>query len=188
MTKPLLLIISGPPCTGKTTLGKSLAQEFHLPFINKDGFKEILFDRLGWSDRAWSKKLGVASMDILYSVLEAQLRAEQSCIVESNFRPEFDTQRFLELKEVYNFEPFQIQCTCDGPTLLQRFKQRAESSSSRRHPGHGDQLNYEEFTPGLLKGRLSPLEIGGTLYEVDTTDFRSLDYKKIIDTIMDVTK
>jgi len=57
MPKPLLIIISGPPGTGKTTLGKRMANELHLPFVNKDSIKELLFDHLGWHDRAWSRKL-----------------------------------------------------------------------------------------------------------------------------------
>src|SRR5947209_9625972 len=178
MTKPLLIIIAGPACTGKTTLGQYLAQELRLPFISKDGPKELLFDCLGWSDRAWSRKLGRASTEILFYFVESQLRAGQSFIVESNFSPPFHTERFLKLKEQYNFEPFQIQCICDGNVLFERFKQRAESGE--RHPGHVDKLNFEEFKPILLKGQLDPLEIGGRICEVDTTDLASLDYKKIL--------
>ena len=178
MTKPLLIIIAGPACTGKTTLGQYLAQELRLPFISKDGHKELLFDCLGWSDRAWSRKVGRASMEILFYFVESQLRAAQSFIVESNFSPPFHAERFLKLKQQYDFEPFQIQCICEGKVLLERFKHRAESGV--RHPGHVDQLNYEEFKPILLKGRYDPLEIGGRICEVDTTDFVSIDYKKIV--------
>lgn len=181
MTKPLLIIIAGPACTGKTTLGQHLAQELRLPFISKDGPKELLFDCLGWSDRAWSRKLGRASMEMLFYFVESQLRAGQSFIVESNFSPPFHTERFLELKQLYDFEPFQIQCICDGAVLFERFKQRAESGV--RHPGHVDKLNYEEFKPILLKGRYDPLEIGGRIYEVDTTDFAAIDCKKILEAI-----
>lgn len=181
MTKPLLIIIAGPPCTGKTTLGQRLAQELRLPFVHKDGPKELLFDCIGWSDRAWSRKLGRASVEILFYFAESLLRAGQCFIVESNFSPPFHAERFLKLKQQYDFEPFQIQCICDGNVLFERFKQRAESGV--RHPGHVDKLNYEEFKPILLKGRYDPLEIGGRIYEVDTTDLACLDYKKILEEI-----
>jgi 2-phosphoglycerate kinase len=55
MHRPLLVIITGPPAAGKTTLGRQLAGALSLPFIHKDGIKEILFDVLGWRDRAWSR-------------------------------------------------------------------------------------------------------------------------------------
>lgn len=51
MSKISLIIITGLPGTGKTTLGRKLAEEFRLPFISKDDIKEFLFDNLGWKDR-----------------------------------------------------------------------------------------------------------------------------------------
>jgi predicted kinase len=66
MNIPLLVIVSGPPCSGKTTLARWLAKELALPLIAKDNIKELLFDHLGWSDRAWSKKLGRATYPLIY--------------------------------------------------------------------------------------------------------------------------
>ena len=83
MTKNLVIIISGPPCTGKTTVGKRLAETFNLPFINKDEIKELLFERLGWSDRSWSKLLSLVSYDLLFYFTESRLRAGNSLIVEN---------------------------------------------------------------------------------------------------------
>ena len=45
-----LIIINGPPGSGKTHLGRFLARELWLPYFSKDGVKELLFDSLGWSD------------------------------------------------------------------------------------------------------------------------------------------
>jgi adenylate kinase family enzyme len=62
----LMILISGLPCTGKTTLARKIAQKFRLPLISRDDIKESLFDSLGWHDREWSKQLGVASYQLLY--------------------------------------------------------------------------------------------------------------------------
>src|SRR5450759_1043464 len=104
MPKPLLILITGPPCTGQTPLGRSIASEFYMPFLNKDSIKELLFDSLGWSDREWSKKLGLASYALLYYFLDIQLKAGISLIVESNFHPTFDIEKFHALQEKYNFQ------------------------------------------------------------------------------------
>lgn len=181
MPTPLLIIVTGPPCSGKTTLGKRLAQELHLPFIHKDGIKERLFDTLGWSDRPWSKQLGLASFQVLSYFVEALLQVGCSFIVEANFDPAIGSSEYLALKAQYNFEPLQILCHTEGQTLFQRFMQRSESSE--RHPGHGDYLYYEEFKAGLLRGRLDPMEIGGTIVEVDTTDFARLNYAKLVEAV-----
>jgi shikimate kinase len=41
---PLLVIITGPACTGKTSLGRRLAEESGLPCFYKDGYKEMMYD------------------------------------------------------------------------------------------------------------------------------------------------
>lgn len=180
MTKNLVIIISGPPCTGKTTVGKRLAETFNLPFINKDEIKELLFERLGWSDRSWSKLLSLASYDLLFYFTESQLRAGNSLIVESNFRPEIDTRRFLDLKEKYGFVAFEIQCQADGEVLLERFKQRADSGE--RHPGHVDHVTISELSQSLRKGQQPPLEIGAMIFTIDTSDFSNIDYPSLYNT------
>ena len=176
--QPTVIIVTGYPCTGKTTLGLRIAREFHLPFISKDGIKELLFDSLGWSDRQWSKRLGFASYELMFYFLEAQLAAGRSAIVESNFYPEQTNAKFLALQEAHGYKALQILCVTAGGVLYQRFKQRSESGE--RHPGHVDHQNYEEFSQTLLRGRLEPLAIGGTLIEVDTTDFSLIDYASIL--------
>ncbi|MGI9058123.1 MAG: AAA family ATPase [Ktedonobacteraceae bacterium] len=181
MSRPLLIIVTGSPGAGKTTLGNHIAAEFHLPFIYKDGIKETLFDALGWQDRAWSRKLGLASYELLYYFLEVLLQANTSFIVESNFDPQYSTAAFLALKKKYDFEPLQILCHADGHILWERFKQRAESGE--RHPGHVETLNYAEFEPYLLHSQHDFMNIGGTRLEVDTTDFEGVDYQKLFKAI-----
>jgi predicted kinase len=178
---PILVLISGLPATGKTMLGQRLAQELHLPFVHKDGIKEVLFDQLGWRDRVWSKQLGRASSELLYYFAEAQVKAERSLLLESNFDPAFATPRLLALQTQYPFQPVQIFCKAADEVRWQRFQQRAESGE--RHPGHVDHLNYAEFQVAVNPGGATPLTIGGQLIEVDTTDFQTIDYGGIMATL-----
>lgn len=178
MAGPLLVVIAGPPCTGKTTLGRRLAADLGVPFIAKDDIKERLFETLGWSDRAWSRRLGIASIAVLYDTLERILMADCSCVTESVFRPEYDDERLRKLCARYSARPFQIQCVAQGETLWRRWQQRVELG--KRHPGHVEPTMYDEVRPQLLRGRLDPLHLDGPLVELDTTDFAAVDYDTML--------
>ncbi|KQC14868.1 MAG: hypothetical protein APR63_05025 [Desulfuromonas sp. SDB] len=184
MPKPLLIIIYGPPCTGKTTIAGKISQKFNLPFINKDQIKEILFDTLGTEDRQWSKKLGYSSIMILFNLIESLISKNVSLIVEDVFKHQADRQRFQELKKKYNYFPVEIRCKTEGEVLVRRFKQR--SLSGKRHPGHVDHSNYEEFRENLLIGKNDFLNLGGLILDIDTTDFDKIDYDSIFNSIKSV--
>lgn len=185
MSKISLIIITGLPGTGKTTLGKKLAEEFRLPFICKDDIKELLFDGLGWQDRERSKKIGKSSYDLLYFITEQILSAEKSLIVETNFNPKFDDKKFLDLKKKYDFVPFQIRCITDGEILLDRFTKRA--NSDERHPGHIDSGSVDEWRPILLQGKIEALNVGGEIFDIDTSDFNKINYNNLVRAIRSAT-
>ncbi|WP_412470852.1 AAA family ATPase [Halobacteriovorax sp. RT-2-4] len=177
MNSPLLIIVSGLPATGKTTISKELAKEFSLPLIGKDIIKESLFDSLGVKDRAWSKELGKASYPILYSFIKAQLNANKSLLVESNFSNQFDTPILKDFISKYDARVLTIYCECDGSVLFERFKTR--SLSGKRHPGHQDHLNFDEFKDSLSKGKIEKLELDCKSLTVNTTNIDDLDLTEV---------
>ncbi|WP_019508284.1 AAA family ATPase [Pleurocapsa sp. PCC 7319] len=179
--KPILILISGFSCTGKTTLAKKIAQRYSLPLIGRDEIKESLYDSLGYSNREWSKKLGIASYDLLYLFVDKLLVNKQSLITESNFKSKIDTAKLLKLQSKYQFNLLQIHCYTSVEIALQRFKNRA--TSEKRHPGHVDHLIYEEMEENWRRGGYEILDICDRTIKIDTTDFNSIDYDKIHQTI-----
>src|SRR5207245_777669 len=100
-----------------------------------------------------------------------------SFILESNFDSRLHSSRLSALKERYAYATLQVQCKAAGDVLYRRFRERAEAPA--RHPGHVDAENLGEITGQLQEGKYEPLDIGGALPWVDTSDFAKVDHKAL---------
>jgi 2-phosphoglycerate kinase len=181
MKQPTIIFITGLPATGKTTIGNEIRQKLEIPFFSKDIIKELLFDSLGFSDREWSKKIGQAAYLILDNIIKEELMAGRTFILESNFKPQFDNQKFRDWQKQYNFKSIQIICSTEPKILFERFKQRTENG--QRHPGHRDMDNLDEWEKILSSQKSEPLDIKGRIIDIDTTDFKLVNKQEIIEEI-----
>lgn len=175
---PVLIIVHGRPATGKTTIARHLAERLNIPLITKDDIKELLFDSLGWSDRAWSRKLGGATYPILMYVAESFLKAGRSLMLESNF-PFESNHEIQVLAKRTPFQAVQVICQADAQTISLRFERRQEDGT--RHPGHAAPDLIDEMRRGQHISRTVPLELLGEVLEVDTNDFQSIDLDSVVE-------
>ena len=178
MTRPVLVIVTGLPASGKTTIGRRIAAELRLPFIHRDRLKETLFDSLGWSDRDWSRRLGVASWTLLYHVAEALLASRTSFVIESNFDPGQASDELRALQRRFPFYAVQVVCVANGSVLVERYARR--SQSGKRHPGHVDDVAIDEHRERLLAGDVAALDLEGLVVRLDTNDLAAIDYVWIV--------
>jgi len=179
--KPQLIITTGRPAAGKSTLAKWLSKELGIPFFSKDNIREVLFEGLGWKDRKWGQRLGRVSIDIMFYLADMQLEAGCSVILDNSFDPSLSAARFRALKTKYGIETIQIVCDSVKETLFNRFRERA--IAGHRHQGHGDNDVLEDLRIYLAKEQSLVMGIGGTIIEVDTTDFSKVDYQAILNNV-----
>ncbi|MFC1608632.1 AAA family ATPase [Patescibacteria group bacterium] len=80
-----LIIVCGLPGAGKTTLACELSRKTRIHCIHKDFIKENLCEFLDVSGLDDSKKIGLVSVKLMFSMIEEYLKNGVDLIVESPF-------------------------------------------------------------------------------------------------------
>ncbi len=152
-----IVLVSGAPGAGKTTLAVPLAAELGFPLLSKDDFKETLWDALDLpsGDRTWSRKVGGAAMEVLWT-LAARC---PSAVLEAPFRPESALERGRLASLDAQF--VEVHCSCSPAVAIRRYNARAHE----RHPTHVLQVMTAEH----LTEFDGPMHVGPVI-DVDTEE------------------
>lgn len=177
---PALILVGGMPASGKSSIAEQLAADLGIAWINKDGIKETLFDSARSDDSSWMTQLGVISMSLLYHIAGRHLAAGQPLIIESNFDPELAAARLREFQEQWPFTLVQVICVAGETQLTERFKERAQRGD--RHPVHSDDPDVLEMATHFAD-QDKPLDFPGTVIQVDTSDFNTVDSHAIAEQV-----
>ena len=175
MRLPLLLVVTGMPSSGKTTVAEGLARRLRLPLIAKDEIKESLYDSLGAGELSSSAVLGGAAYALIFALARTMLDSGVSVIVEANF---FRDQE-LEFATLPQHRLVQLHCEAPLAVLLERYASRS------RHAGHHDVEKMEELPARFESGAHDALRLPGDLIELDTT--RSVDLDALADRIRELS-
>jgi predicted kinase len=155
-----VVLVSGAPGSGKTTVAVPLAAELGFPLLSKDIIKEQLFDAPGEGDGdplSWSRRLGAASMELIWTLA----RHFPQAILEANFRPHsaYERSRISQLSD----RVIEIYCVCPFEVASSRYSARARSG--QHHPVHV----LRDLDHSIQSEYDGPVGIG-TVIEVDTTN------------------
>lgn len=175
---PALLVVLGASASGKTSIARQLAGDLRLPLYAKDDLKERLFDQLGTRDEEWSHRLGRACFVLLHSLAETELAVGRSVAIEGNFRPDLTNDGIRRILDAHGARLVQVYCHAPADELVRRYAERA--NSGQRHPGHGDSEHLDEVTATIRQTRWAPLDLPGTVVDVDTTNPNAVDYPAIL--------
>jgi len=155
-----LIVVSGAPGTGKSTIARELGAALRLPVLSLDPIKEALADVLGLGDEDWSNRVGDAAAEVVF-----RLAADFPDAVAEGWwrglRRDRAVAEFAGAVEVF--------CRVDPDVAAARSAARRESG---RHPIHRDMINPAGVGSAdhiaSLAATVTPLRLGGPLVEVDT--------------------
>jgi gluconate kinase len=150
----MLILLTGLPGSGKTTLAGKLADGLDLPLIAKDHFKEILFDTMGIGDRAWSRRIGQAAIALQYDAMATI----KTAVVDSALWTGISEPEVVKL----GLPLVQVFCQCPFETARDRYFART------RHEGFIAEkmtlADYEQYH--VLE---EPLRLECPIISVDTS-------------------
>lgn len=171
---PLLLVVAGPPGSGKTTLSRVVGDAIGLPVLCRDGIKEgAVFTTGEVVDHGTSR--ASALFDLFYELLDAHLARGISVIAEAAYRPDIAGEELRSRQACARLKL--LRCHAPDDVWFERFRERAP------RPGHADdQFIARTLTSGGPDAGAYRLDLPGVpTLEVDTT----AGYRPAIDEIVD---
>lgn len=192
MPQAHLILVTGLPGTGKTTLARAIAARYRTPLVCKDTIKEPLLDVIGAVDRAQSRKLSDASFAVMFAVTRECLKAGTALVLEGNFRPGehearvqalFDTEQDSSVTQAHAVRAPRLtgqdtvriaQVLCRTTESIRIARLRARATDLSRHAGHRD-AEFADQPPPAAQLDFLDLPSERLVFESDAMTWAEID-------------
>jgi predicted kinase len=181
-TEAVVIVITGGPGAGKSTLGPQLASSLGLPFLSRDTVKEILFDHF-WGTLAGieqpcdpGQRISQASWDIWLSTVMAVAGPSRAIVVDGVFNQAARREAFLRAAEEKRLRLLEVFLDAPADVLLHRVAARS------RQPYAHAIYRYHSLGPAklvLAHGWPQLLGDQGETLRVDVSNLAMVDVAEL---------
>ncbi len=127
-----LIVLSGLPGTGKSSLAEAISRRFAIPVFSKDWLEATLV-RSELVPSNESKTLGYAGYELMSMLAERQLRLRQSAILDSVASTESIRNTWRGLAKMYNARWRVIECIWSDEQAHRTHLEKRQRSISGWH-------------------------------------------------------
>jgi predicted kinase len=178
---PTLVVVSGPPGSGKTVLAHAIAEAIPCPAVCRDEIKEGMVHAQGGEfHAAFSDPLTLRTLPLFFDVLRVLLTAGVTVVAEAAFQDRLWRPGLEPLAELAHLRI--VQCHVDAAVALERHDRRAAVNAGGRR-AHADIIGkgIEDWKRAFAS--FDRISIPAPSIDVDTTDGHTPDLAEIVDFI-----